>query len=293
MGKGVRNLIFIVLVGLWIGPGCTQVVQIADISYDDRHGEATTMDVYMSELDGAGRPAVLLVHGGGWRSFSKDSTSKEAERLAGAGYVTASINYRLVPDAVYPDNIRDVMCALAFFQGHADEYGFDRARVAVMGYSAGGHLASLVGVATDVAEFAPDCAAGAPLPPAAVISGAGPQDMSLLAGANAVEEFLGGTLDEVPERYAMASPIEHVDAGEPPFLFVHGSGDLFVDLEHSELMRDTLEAAGNTAYVLALRGGGHLLNSGPSGDRQFGVSTDTPEAWAAIHDFLDQTIGAP
>jgi acetyl esterase/lipase len=273
--------------------GCSEVVEIADVSYDDRHGEATTMDVHLPGQDGADRPAVLLIHGGGWRSFSKQSMNEPARRLAGAGYVTASINYRLVPDGAYPENIRDVMCALAFFQSQADEYGLDPDRVAVMGYSAGGHLASLLGVATDVPELASECDAGTPLPPAAVISGAGPQDLTVLPEVDVIVEFLGGTRDEVPEHYVMASPISHVDANEPPFLFVHGTGDLFVELEQSEHMRDTLEAAGNTAQVLALQGGGHLLNAGPSGDLQFGVSTDTPEAWAAIIDFLERTIGAP
>lgn len=273
--------------------GCSDVVEIADLPYDDRHGEATTMDVFLPGDEGESRPAVLLVHGGGWRSFSKESMTESAERLAGAGYVTASINYRLVPDGAYPENIRDVMCALAFFQGRADEFGLDPQRVAVMGYSAGGHLASLLGVATDVAEFAPGCEAGTPLPPAAVISGAGPQDLTITPEVDVITEFLGGTRDEVPEHYTMASPISHVGADEPPFLFIHGTGDLFVELEQSERMRDALQAAGNIAHVLALQGGGHLLNPGPTGDQQFGVSTETPEAWTAIIDFLDQTIGAP
>jgi acetyl esterase/lipase len=273
--------------------GCSNVVEIADVSYDDRHGQATTMDVFLPGQDGAGRPAVLLIHGGGWRSFSKESMNQPAERLAGAGYVTASINYRLVPDGAYPENIRDVMCALAFFQAQADEYGLDPGRMAVMGYSAGGHLASLLGVATDVPELASECDAGTPLPPAAVISGAGPQDLTTLPEVDVIVEFLGGTPDEVPEHYVMASPISHVDASEPPFLFVHGTGDVFVKLEQSERMRDALESAGNTAQVLALQGGGHLFNPGPGGDQQFALSTDTPEAWAAIIDFLDQTIGAP
>lgn len=272
---------------------CTDVVGIADVSYDDRHGSATTMDVYMLSQQDTSRPAVMLIHGGGWRSFAKDSMAEPAMRLAGAGYVTASINYRLVPDGAYPSNIRDVMCALAFLQTHADDYGLDRDRIALMGYSAGGHLASLVGVAHDVTEFAPDCAWGAPAPPAAVISGAGPQDMRSMPEVDAVTEFLGGTADEVPERYDMASPIYHVNAGEPAFLLVHGSGDLFVDISDSERMRDELTAQGNPAHLISLAGGGHLLNPGPGGDLHVAVSTDTPEAWAAITDFLARTIGAP
>ena len=277
---------------------CVDMVELIDVPYDERFGEATLMDVFMpGESDGAlagERPAVLLIHGGSWRSLSKDGTRNDAIHLARAGYVTASINYRLVPEAVFPENIQDVMCALAFFQAHADEYGFDPGRVAVMGYSAGGHLASMLGVASDLAEIQPDCMAGSPAPPRAVISGAGPEDMRLLPEVDSVIEFLGGTAAEVPEHYDLASPIQHVDAGEPAFLFVHGTGDLFVDIEHSRRMRDRLRDAGNSALLLELADGGHLVEAGVSGGHaEFTISTSTPEAWLAIFDFLAGTLGAP
>jgi acetyl esterase/lipase len=273
--------------------GCGDIIEIADVAYDERHGEHTIMDVFLPGDGMVARPAVLFIHGGGWRSFSKDGMESPARRLAGAGYVTASINYRLSPEAVFPAHIQDVNCALAFFRSRADEYGLDPDRVAVMGYSAGGHLASLLGVAGDVAEFQPDCSAGVTGPPNAVISGAGPEDMALMPQGDAVTEFLGGTLAEIPEIYTLASPIAHVDAGEPPFLLVHGTGDWFVDIEQSEAMRDVLRAAGNDARLLSLRGGGHLLNTDAGGDWQLQVSTDAPEAWAVITDFLHQTIGEP
>lgn len=273
--------------------GCGDVVELADVAYDERHGEHTTMDVFLPGDGLSARPAVLLIHGGGWRSFSKDGMSVPARRLAGAGYVTASINYRLSPEAVFPDHIQDVICALAFLRSRADEFGLDPDRVAVMGYSAGGHLASLLGVASDVAELAPDCAAGVTGPPNAVISGAGPVDMTRMPQVDAVTEFLGGPLADIPDLYTLASPIAHVDPGEPPFLFVHGTGDWFVDISQSEAMRDTLRAAGNDARLLSLRGGGHLFNSDAGGDWQLQISTESPEAWAAIADFLQQTIGAP
>lgn len=281
-----------ILAGL--GTGCTRVVEIADVAYDDRFGTATLMDVYLPDDDQTARPAVLLIHGGAWRYFDKEGMRAPATRLAGAGYVTASISYRLVPEAVFPEPAHDAMCALAFFRRRADEYGLDPARVAVMGYSAGAHLASLVGVASDVPELMPDCAAGAPAAPAAVISGAGPQDMFTMPEADAIVELLGGTAAEVPDAYRLASPISHVGADEPPFLFVHGSGDWFVDIAQSYDMRDALVAAGNGARILELRGGGHLALPGASGgDWELSVSTDTPEAWTVIDDFLAQTLGAP
>jgi acetyl esterase/lipase len=277
------------------GIGCNDVGTIDDVAYDDRFGASTTMDVYLPADRSGDGPAILMIHGGGWSSFSKDVYRDHGARLAGAGYVVASINYRLVPEAAYPEVFQDVMCALAFFQSKAGEYGFDPARVAVTGYSAGGHLSSLVGVGTAVPELAPDCAAGIPEPPAAVISGAGPEDMRLLPEVAAVTDLLGGTADEVPERYDIASPITHVGPRSPPFLFIHGTDDVFVDIEHSRVMRDALAGVGVEARLLELAGSGHILNPGVDvGHFQLVISaTDTPEAWAATLDFLDRTVGAP
>lgn len=272
--------------------GCADIVEIPDVAYDDRFGEATTMDVYLPDDELTDRPAVLLIHGGGWSMFSKQAYIKQGRRLAGAGYVAAAINYRLTPDGVYPRAMQDSACALATLRAHAEEWGLDPRRVAVMGYSAGGHLASVLGVAIDEPDFQPDCAAGSTFAPAAVISGAGPQDLRELAWADAVQALIGGTLEEYPDRYERASPLARVRSGAPPFLLIHGTQDLFIDVDQSVAMRDALRAVGTDARLLTLAGGGHLLNSGADvGQVDGSTSADTPEAWAAIIDFLDRTIG--
>ncbi len=291
-GPGVK---FLALVVALAATGCGEVTEIPDLPYDDRYGDRTEMDVYLPPEYRADRPAVLLIHGGGWRSFSKDVYVDHARRLAKAGYAVAAINYRLVPDGVYPKPVRDCACALSFFRAQAVEFGFDPDRVAVAGYSAGGHLASLLGVAIDDPEHKPDCPAGPTFPPRAVVSGAGPEDMWEMPEVDVVTEFMGGTREEIPERYDLASPIHHVAPGAPPFLFVHGTDDWFVDFAQSERMRDALAEVGADARLLAIPGGGHIVNPGADlGDAHTVIaSTDAPEAWAAILDFFDDTIGAP
>lgn len=278
-----------------LASGCADVVELTGVAYDQRFGDATTMDVYLPDDGLTGRPAVLWIHGGGWKHFSRSAHTDHAIRLARAGYVSATINYRLVPDGSFPRAPQDCLCALAYLRNHADEYGLDPDRIAVAGYSAGGHLASLIGVAAGVPELAPDCAAGATYAPAAVISGAGPEDLLAMGDGDAVRDFVGGTPEEVPERYELASPISHVSPDAPPFLFVHGTGDLFVNIDQSKKMRDALRDAGVQARLLALPGGGHLTNPDTGlGQADFGSTTiDSPQAWAAIIDFLDQTVGAP
>ena len=125
-----------------------------------------------------------------------------------------------------------------------------------------------------------------------MISGAGPEDMRLLPQVDAVIDFVGGSQDAVPERYVQASPISYVAPGAPPFLFITGGSDWFVDAEHAHRMQDALAAVGTETRLLEIPGGGHLLNRGASGvSWDVELSIDTPEAWAAMLDFLDRTIG--
>jgi acetyl esterase/lipase len=277
--------------------GCGEIQQLTDLSYDDRHA-ATRLDVYLPAARAtdpiAGRPGVLLVHGGGWRSLGRDVNAADAMRLAELGYVAINIDYRLVPSGTYPAAVADVLCALAFSRAHAAEWGLDPGRLAAWGYSAGGHLVSLAGVATAEPAHQPDCASGPAAAPAAVIAGAGPQDLATLPQVTAVTEFVGGTLAEVPDRYALASPLHHVAAGAPPFLFVHGDADWFVSIDQAERMRTALRAVGTSAELVRVPGGGHIANLG-SGDRWDYViaSVDTPAAWLATTDFLARTVGAP
>lgn len=265
-----------------------------DVSYDDRFGDSTSMDVYHPSGEGP-FPAVLMVHGGGWSKFSKDAESKQSERLAQAGYLVANINYRLVPDGAFPADVQDCICALSYLRAHAADLDIDPDRIAADGYSAGGHLVSMLGVAIDEPEVQPDCASGPTEPPAAVVSGAGPQDLFDLGGGSVVSDYLGGGPDDVPENYHLASPIEHVRPGAPPFLLVAGDHDLFVPPEQAARMRDALEAVGTAARLLSLHGGGHILNPGPDPGTYETVTTsvDTPEGWMATIDFLDHTVGPP
>lgn len=273
--------------------GCADVVVESDISYDDRF-DVAKLDVYSPPPADSLRPAVLVIHGGGWHEpLERDGMASHAERLAEAGYVAFNLSYRLVPHGgEFPHAVQDCLCALAWVRAHAADYGVDPARIGALGYSAGGHLVSMLGVAAGAPEVAPDCAAGPTAPVAAVVSGAGPEDMRTLLRADAVTDFMGGTADEVPDRYDAASPITHVAPGAPPFLFIHGEDDWFVPLESSTRMAAALDAVGAPHHLLLIPGGGHIWNRASSGATwDLAMSIDTPEAWAAIIDFLDHTIG--
>ena len=266
-----------------------------DVVYDARFGGATSMDIYIPEGNAAARPAVMLIHGGGWRYGDKAAYAEAAERFATAGYVAATIDYRLVPAGTYPAAVQDCLCALSFLRANAAAYGIDPARIAVTGYSAGGHLAALVGTGADVAAHQPDCASGPTGAPAAAIPGDSVYDFTADGNhdSDLVRDFLGGTLEERPEQYASASPLLHVRPGAPPFLVVHGRSDV-VPIESARQLAGALRAAGGDVRMLELGGAGHLTSAVTASDGAYlQAATDTPEAWAVQLDFLARTVGAP
>jgi acetyl esterase/lipase len=274
--------------------GCTGSTVEHDIVYDARFDE-TKLDLYLPDNHELARPAVMLVHGGSWTGGDKDQFFRMGPRLADSGFVAASINYRLVPDGVFPRNVQDCICALAFLRGHAAEYGIDPDRIAVMGYSAGAQLASLVGIASDDPALAPDCdaAAGQSLAlPAAVISGSGPQDMrefwnDVGPDKSLVNSIFGGSPSDVPDAYELASPITHVRPGVSPYLVMYD----VLDISGNAQMRDALVADGDDARLMEIAGSLHVLeeNDDP-GEYEVAMAIETPAAWIAIEDLLFRTI---
>ena len=273
--------------------GCAAPAEIHDVPYDNRFGDQTTMDIYLPAGEPARSPAIMMIHGGAWRFGTKDAYRDAAVRYARSGWVAVSINYRLGPAGVYPRAVQDCVCALAYLRAHADDYGIDPNRIAVTGYSAGGHLASLVGVAGDAPEHLPDCDAGGTGLPNAIISAAGAQD---LHGKDHqwVNDFMGGSEGDNPDRWNQASPIFHVAPDKPPLLMITGGADWFADYDDLDSMRSKMLKNGNDAELLLINGGGHLLNPDENGGAiDLEVADMTPEAWAASSDFLDRTLGWP
>lgn len=268
-----------------------------DVVYDARHGVAGTLDLYLPEADGRAHATVLFIHGGSWVGGDKNHFQFAGPRLARSGFAVASIDYRLVPDGQFPRDAEDCMCSLAYLRAHADEYGIDPDRIVVWGYSAGAHLASLVGLAADDPMLASDCDAAGGQPqarPAAVIAASGPQDMVKLwhqaGAASTVEKVFGGTPDELPDLYALGSPSAHVAPGAPPYLLLRDSFDIGGIAE----FRTAMVEAGNDATMLEVDGSLHVLEQGDdAGEYEIGVSQETPEGWLAIESFLFDTVGAP
>ena len=237
------------------------------VTYITRNGQPLHFDVAWSEM-GPPAPLVMLLHGGGWSGGSRASLSGEMRALAQRGYTAATVEYRLTQRGqnVFPAAIADVRCALRALRGRAAQYHIEPDRVAAVGYSAGGHLASLLGTGSDVRGLDGEC--GEPnmrdedVRVQAVVSYAGPQDLRVNGPytreqAEIVTNYLGVFPGDNPALATLASPIAHVSEGDPPFLLVHGTDDDLVPVSHARRMAAALRQVGTPASVLELRRTGH------------------------------------
>lgn len=215
------------------------------------------------------RPAVIVVHGGAWRSGDKLAISPYARALAQAGIVAVSINYRLAPKHQFPCQVDDVRLALLWLAENSDKYQIAKQKIGLMGYSAGAHLSCLLGTLVD-APWETLCQTTAwsqedprweKLPKIrAVVGGGTPCEFRGLPPETEIfTYFLGGTPTQKPEAYVAASPTFHASPGDAPTLLIHGTRDLLVPLKSSQLLHDALLGAGVACELVTLEGPGHML----------------------------------
>lgn len=205
-------------------------------------------------------PAIMMIHGGAWRSGTKFTMLRHARRMARAGYVVVAINYRLAPAWPWPAQLHDCRTALAWMADNAAVYNIDPDRIGVFGYSAGGHLAAMLTLAGDVGFEEEGEATVRPLPEirAAAIGGTPAEFSWIDPDANSLKYWLGGSREEFPDRYLKASPVTHASAGDPPMFLFHGTTDWLVPPESSQRLHEALVASGVDSTMLKVEGHGHV-----------------------------------
>lgn len=235
-------------------------------------GRNLRLDVHAPDVATAGgrRPALIQVHGGGWVIGFKDRQGQLLmHRLASQGWVCFNVDYRLSPMATFPEHLVDVKRAIAWVREHADEFGVDPDLIAITGGSAGGHLCSLAALTANRPELQPDFE-DADTSVAAAVPFYGVYDFTNRNGAWPVEtipEFIAPIVmkadpHEDPERYALASPLDQVHAGAPPFLVIHGELDVLAPVEDARDFVARLRAASREpVYYLELRGAQHAFET--------------------------------
>ena len=186
-------------------------------------------------------PTVLMVHGGAWFSGNKAHVSLHARDVAKAGYAVVAVNYRLAPKYKFPAQVEDLRAALRFIRDESDTYHFDTKRIAAYGYSAGAHLASLLGLLQNEAQE--NVVEGAIV--RAVVAGGAPCEFSWIAeDSERLKFWLGGSRKDQPETYRLASPISFVNRGDPPTFIFHGVKDRIVPIASSQKLQELLAKHG-------------------------------------------------
>ena len=179
-------------------------------------------------------PAIICIHGGGWFKGDRSSMLPLAQGLASRGFVAVAISYRLSGEQKFPAAIEDCKAAVRWLRAHADDYGVDHQAIGAVGLSAGGHLAGLLATSGGVSKLEgggghPDQSSRVQ---AAVAMGAQTDlrsarvgDLSRQADDPFYRTFLGGSIDDVPQVFALASPRDHLDRNDPPIVFIKGELD--------------------------------------------------------------------
>lgn len=216
------------------------------------------LDVYLPPGASAKTPLIVWIHGGAWMlndKYSDMGYMKNTIRgFIDSGYALASIDYRYSTTAVFPAQIQDCNQALKFLYDHAEQYKLDRSRIALIGFSAGGHLASLLGLSNNdqvntfypngvKTQFAIKCVLDF-YGPSDFIAISGNPDTSINNARNPVALLLGALPIERPDLAKLASPVTYIDKNDPPFLIVQGEKDESVPNTQSRLLSSWLTLTG-------------------------------------------------
>ncbi len=233
-----------------------------NVEYSNPDGQHLQLDLARPKANGS-FPAVICIHGGGFRAGTRQGYDGLCIKLAQSGYVAATVSYRLAPKYQFPAAIFDVKASVRWMRANASKYHVDPLRIGVTGGSAGGHLAQFLGVTGGVQRF--EGGGGNPEQSsrvACVVNYFGPSDFTKSYGksvdaAEVLPLFLGGDLEHARRRHVEASPLYWVTPDAAPTLCIHGTEDKYVAHEQAAWLIDRLKASAVEAELLTLEGAGH------------------------------------
>ncbi len=251
-----------------------------NVAYTDADGTTLTLDVYQPEEMAPGRPGVLLIHGGAWQSGQAKDLDTEGKLIAREGWVAFSVNYRLADQSSqpWPDELTDVQRATRWVSAHAQEYGVDNQKLVAMGFSAGGHLASLLGeIGTTVdgigrtiqdpnppAQVRAVVALSPPTEPIGLVStdGAVPRDCTdnklctRFWRLPLVAKFIGCSPEECPKSYDQTSLVARATPSTVPIWLANSTNEI-VGLPQAKAFDEALTKASVDHHFELLDGTAH------------------------------------
>ena len=223
-------------------------------------GVQLTADIYQPVTPGP-HPVVVQIYGGAWQRGFPGNDAVFAARIASRGYVVFAIDYRHAPEWKWPAQLDDLRAALAWVREHATEYGADASKLVIFGRSAGAQLAMVAGMQDPGVS--------------AVIDYYGPVNLTHgwrepprpdpIGSRDVLEAFIGGTPDQMPDRYQEASPITYVSSKAPRTLLIYGARDHIVQPQYGRNLHAALTATGATSELVEIPWGDHAFDALPAG----------------------------
>lgn len=214
-------------------------------------------------------PAVVCIHGGGFRAGKREGYDKLLLTLAQHGYVAITVTYRLAPAYQFPAAVHDCKAAVRWLRANAAKYHVNPARIGAMGGSAGGHLAQFLGVTAGVPQFEGEGNLTQSSAVSCVVNFYGPSDFTKsydksVDAKEVLPLFLGGDLTTKRKEHIIASPLYWVTPNAAPTLCLHGTADQYVAIEQATWIVDKLKAATVEADLIPFEGELHGLKGVPT-----------------------------
>jgi acetyl esterase/lipase len=257
----------------------------SDIEYSNPGDTHLQLNLARPKTGDGPFPAVLCIHGGGFRAGKRESYDGLCIRLAERGYVAATITYRLAPEHKFPAAVHDTKAAVRWLRANAATYKIDPNKIGVTGGSAGGHLAQFLGVTAHVPRF--EGTGGnrdQSSQVACVVNVYGPSDFTKSYGKSVdahevLPLWFGGNLETAKALHIQGSPLYWVTPDAAPTLCIHGTEDKYVAHEQAVWLVDKLKASTVEAKLLTLEGAGHGFKG-----------ADAEKSDAALFEFFDKHL---
>lgn len=233
-----------------------------DITYKTIDGMELQVDIYRQKDLQEPAPTLIFVHGGAWKKGKRQDYLPYLIDYAEKGYVTATLSYRLSGVAKFPAAAQDVNCGIKWIKEHAEDYGIDPDRLALVGGSAGGHLSLLLGYGGEEPLFNQDCIPDAGSAVKVIVDFYGPVDLTTpyAISTEQVQSFMGTSYEQNSEMYRLASPSTFISPDDPPTLIFQGTIDSLVPVTQSDSLQRWLQQAGVPNEYHRLKGWPHSMD---------------------------------